>query len=95
MNLIEYNPFKKIKERDGLLIVQLYQLMPEDKRPSYSHFRRVIQKERGAHMVLARKPSKKSETLFLTADRGKMKTRKMNLMIYIAEWEIYYKKRAS
>ena len=96
MNQQEFNPFDKIRERDGLLIRQLYELMPEDKRPSYGHFRRVIQKERTKEGILQFRPLETSAALFLTKDRDikKYSARKATLMMLIAEWEIYHKEQA-
>ena len=93
MNRIEYKPFGKIKERDGLLMRQLYDLMPEDKRPSYSHFRRIIQKERSKHDILCFNATERSNSLFLTTNRD-IQRRRIDLMILVAEWEIYHQEHA-
>jgi hypothetical protein len=84
MNRTEYKPFDKIKERDGLLMRQLYDLMPEDKRPSYSHFRRVIQKERSKYDILCFNATERSNSLFLTTNRD-IQRRRIDLMILVAE----------
>lgn len=87
MSQKEYKPFDKIRERDGLLIRQLYDLMPKDKRPSYSHFRRTIQKERVKERIQQFKPLAQSASLFLTKDRDikKYSSRKATLMMLVAE----------
>jgi hypothetical protein len=84
MNPTEFNPFEKIKERDGLLMRQLYELTPSENRVSYAHFRKLLEKDRTKHNIIKTKAATKSNAYFLTGNRS-ISARRMMLMILIAE----------
>lgn len=94
MNRLNLSIFNVIKERDGMLMRQLYETLPENDRVSYSYFRAWVEKSRTSAGVLRRRPFSRSNSVFLTANRH-ISDRRMRLMIMITEWEILSKKTAS
>lgn len=93
MNPIKSSVFQKITQRDGLLMLQLYQLLPLENRVSYSTLRRWIAEEATINKISRTKFEQLSNCIYLTTSR-KLSTKRKRLMVLVTQWEIHTGKKA-
>ena len=76
--------FSKIKERDGMMMMQAYEFLPPENRMAYSTFKRKITDGRAVNGISRLKADKDSSAIFLTKNRY-ISARQMYLMILLAQ----------